>query len=81
MSLFIAGIAAGVFGTLIGLVVFDKFSPEPPPIASRWEIRGREVEVYEVVIDRVWVYENGLPNHYPLKYFMAAAKPVTEVKP
>ncbi len=76
------GFVFGVLSTLVALIAYSKFMDEHPPLASRWVIRGKEVEVYEIVHGRVYVYENGFPNHYALRYFMAAAKPApAEEKP
>lgn len=81
MTVAVVGFIAGAAFTLVALIAYDKFAEKHPPLASRWVIRGREVEVYAIYHNDVFVCVDNTPAHYPLKYFMAAAKPVEEVKP
>ncbi len=76
MSLFIAGIFIGAQAAPTA----ETGAATLPPTARRWVIRGREVEASLVALDTVFAYEDRLPAPYPLKYFMAAAKPVEEVE-
>lgn len=81
MTIAVVAFISGAAFTLVALVAYSKLMDEHPPLASRWVIRGREVEVYAIYHNDVFVYVDNTPAHYPLKYFMAAAKPVAEVKP
>lgn len=72
------------FGVNLGfLLALSRFAPKAPPLATRWVIRGRTVEVFRVVDGVVYVFhDDGSQGSFPRDYFMAAATPApAEEKP
>lgn len=75
-------VTAFVVGFVISLgllFAISRFAAKAPPLATRWVIRGRTVEVFRVVSGVVYVlHDDGSQGSFPLDYFEAAAKRAEE---